>query len=137
MFDETNTKSLTKKRFRVRFRILIDPSKKSNNARKVMTSYRDKFSVFMSSASSVRLTKEDYDELPLFHQLLGNDTQLTSIIPAVLNCGKSSELMSIAPVFDISPMELKAFILLTCGIRASSVRECLEQSKSDFEGCAI
>lgn len=137
MSENMNSKPLQKKRFRVRFRILIDPSRKSTNARKIMVSYRDKFSAFMSSASTTKLTKEDYNDLPLLHELLSNDTTMADIVQAVMSSKKSNELMSIAPVFDIAPMELKAFILLTSGIRSRSLNSCFKTSTPNFEGCLV
>ena len=124
--SDAKTSSLPTKRFRVRFRILIDPRRKSSSARRVMTNYRGKFSSFMTGASSVKFTKDDYRDLPSLHECLSHDTKLDDIVEAVVDSKKASDLMSIAPIFDLAPLELKSFILMSCGVRSSSVKKCLK-----------
>lgn len=81
----------------------------------------DAFTKFMLYANSLKLTSQDHIELSQLHRVVSSSTKLLNILPNVVNSISAesySRLLSVSSVFDISPIELKAYMLLVSGVRS-------------------
>lgn len=79
-----------------------------------------KFFKLVHEAKQKKYNSLDYEALPRIRQLLRKGKTLDKIMPVVLtelNEETCKDLIEISPLFNQSPVDLQAFILLSLGIR--------------------
>lgn len=104
----------------VNFRVLIKDHKQPG----LINLYRPKLRSLMQDVMRAELKENDYKDLPNLRKLITVDTSLDELaeVYQYVEADKLMKLISCAPVFKISPVDLKAYILLSLGIRSSHLR---------------
>lgn len=106
-------------KLKVKFSIEPQYTSKSHKD-KCLSLYGDKFSALVRESKSKKYFASDYDSLSQIRKLLTQHNSITDLIP-VIN-GKISEanilrLTQVAPMFDAAALDLRAYILMSLGLR--------------------
>lgn len=108
----------------VNFRIFI------RDNRGIFPRYQRKFSCLMKEVSErgSKLSEYDYDDLPLLRKALSNATSIQDIpeIFEVIPPGDVSKLLNASPIFEIAPIDLKAHILMSLGVRSYHIKKSMK-----------
>ena len=112
--------------YRVQFRFILD-NQKSPLASKLFYVYKEKWSTLMKYVLSNR-TFELYSDLHHLRKLITKETKVLDIVDNYsdfLNKEGLSLLIEAQPLFNISPIDLKAFILEVIGLRSYHISKNL------------
>lgn len=112
--------------YRIQFRFILD-NPKSPMTSKLFHVYVKKWSILMKYILSNR-TFELYSDLHILRKLLHKDIKVTDIIEkysAYLNKEGLNFLIEAQPLFNISPIDLKAFVLAVIGLRSYHIKPSL------------
>lgn len=122
---------------RVKFRFRIGPSRE---ARQLMRMYGYKFSTLMSTCMSIPHTNLDYEDLPRMREFVTNKTtvsDLADVIHQYATPALRKMILDVTPIFNEAPRDLKAFILLSSGIRSHHINESLALNRSNTEKAGV
>ena len=112
--------------YRVQFRFILDNTK-SSVASKLFYVYVKKWSALMKYVLSNR-TFEMYEDLSLLRKVISKDIKVVDVIEKYNNhlSEKGSNLLIEAqPLFNLAPVDLKAFILSVMGLKSYHVNPSL------------
>jgi hypothetical protein len=88
---------------------------------RILELYRERFGTLMRDVVRTRLTAADYADLPALRSIVRALPKLQEVLHAVhdrASPGRFSQLLSVGPVYNVCPVDVKAFILLTSGVRS-------------------
>lgn len=103
-------------------RFIIDiPFDSKEQKTKIITLYGKKFYELIREVKSKKYFPLDYDYLPRIRGLVSRFKSLDSMIPSLKanNLPESSllKVLEVGPMFNLAPLDLKAYILLGLGLR--------------------
>lgn len=104
---------------KVRF-ILEIPFKDKETKTKYLTHYGEKFFSLVKEAKSKKYLALDYGYLPGLRKLLNQTKSVEQLIPHLessLSKENMFKLLEVSPMFNLAPIDLKAYILLSLGLR--------------------
>lgn len=99
------------------------------NRERLLDLYRERFGLLMRDVVRTKLTAPDYADLPALRLIVKALPKLQDVMHAALDRaspGRFSQLLSVAPVYNVSPVDVKAYVLLTSGVRSSQFARPLE-----------
>lgn len=111
-------------RFRIRFILELNFSSGTQRS-KLLSLYGDKFLSLVGEARSKKYFRLDYEALPKIRIFLKRFHGLNEIIPELRNemCEDNiMKILEVAPLFDVSPICLQAYLLLSLGFRGLGVK---------------
>jgi hypothetical protein len=88
--------------------------------------YRAKFVQLMRAALSVRLNSLDYDDLPALRALVGKYDKFQDVSTVAYRAMSQRHfkvLFDCSPMYNACPPDMKAFLLLTLGVRSHHLTE--------------
>jgi hypothetical protein len=106
---------------KLKVRFAIEPNYTSRAHReKCVSLYGFKFSNLVKEAKNKKYFASDYDSLKRIRKLLsqyGNVAELIPVIGDRVNEANVMKLVQVAPMFDVAAPDLKAYILMSLGLR--------------------
>jgi hypothetical protein len=91
---------------------------------RMLNVYGVKFSSLMKNCFSVRLSPVDYADLPHIREWVKNKPTAEEVCEIVFKCASDYSFnlfLSCSPIYNHCPNDLKAFILLTIGVKSKDL----------------
>lgn len=93
---------------------------------KLLELYKEKLGTLMREALDARLNSLDYEDLPALREAIrknGKLQDISSVVFKQVGDVKFKVLLDAAPIFNVCPIEMRAFVLLALGVRSAHMRE--------------